>query len=46
MEEASITPLLLAGPAMGGSTTGRKKIGTEINDIIQKINETCNKVII
>ena len=43
--ELSITPMLLAEPAIDGFTTARKKIDTETN-IIQTMNEKCNIVII
>ena len=44
--ELSITPMLLAEPAIDGFTTARKKIDTETNYIIQNMNEKCNIVII
>ena len=46
MEEPSLTPLLLDEYVMDDSTTARKKIGTETNYIIQKMNGKFNIVII
>ena len=46
MEEPIITPLLLVEPAINSFTTARKQIGTETNDVKEKMNEKCNKVLI
>ena len=44
--ELSITPMLLAEPAIDGFTTRSKKIDTETKYIIQNMNEKCHIVII